>query len=68
MEQGWQRLQKPEEQEESKEKIKFFHVPKGRISHAACLDGQFRDRMFIHGGSSANAGQENMSDLWIFDF
>ena len=48
--------------------MKWFAFPKGRISHAACLDEDFKDRMYIHGGSSANAGQENMSDLWVFDF
>ena len=48
--------------------MKWFTFPKGRISHAVCLDGDFKDRMYIHGGSAANVGQESLSDLWVFNF
>ena len=49
-EQSWTRLLKPEEQfdekEESKEQVKEIQwqsFPKGRISHAACLDTTYKD-------------------------
>lgn len=39
-----------------------------RMSSAICIDSEFGDRAFIHGGSGANVGQENYDDLWEFNF
>jgi N-acetylneuraminic acid mutarotase len=46
----------------------MIHYPKPRVSHAACLDEDFKDRMYIFGGSGKNFGSENFNDLWVFDF
>ena len=38
------------------------------MSPAHCIDSEFQDRMFIHGGSGADAGKQNLDDLWEFNF
>jgi N-acetylneuraminic acid mutarotase len=42
--------------------------PKGRTSHAACRDDEYKDKFYVFGGSGKNIGFENYNDLWYFDF
>lgn len=46
--------------------VNFYVKPAARMSHAACLDADFQDRIYIFGGSGINIGSENMEDLWEF--
>ena len=38
------------------------------MSHACCIDELFLDRMYIHGGTGVNVGNQNFDDLWSFEF
>ena len=46
--------------------VNFYMKPAARMSHAACLDADFQDRIYMFGGSGINIGSENMEDLWEF--
>ena len=37
------------------------------MSPAACLDGDYQDRIFLFGGSGIDIGKENLADLWEFN-
>ena len=49
------------------EPVELVIRPVPRMSHAACLDSDNQDRIFIFGGSGLDIGKENYSDIWEFN-
>ena len=60
----WSCIIQNSEDEESKGDV---IQPTARMSHAACLDSLFDQKMYIFGGSGIEIGNQNYSDLWEFD-
>ena len=37
------------------------------MSPAACIDGDYQDRIYLFGGSGIDIGKDNLADLWEFN-